>query len=190
MRYGIKSVTMDDVARNLGMSKKTLYKYVTDKRDLVKKVMMMGRQEDVRVISEVMSKNLNAIDENFEISKFVVEKVKNIHPSIFYDLEKYYSDAWKVFEEHKQEFIYDCVYQNLEKGMKEGLYRNDLNASIISKLYVSKMDDIWDTQLFPPGEYRFDKVYMEMFRYHIRGIASDKGIEYLIEKVKKEKSNL
>ncbi len=96
MTYGIKSVTMDDVAKHLRMSKKTLYQYVSDKNDLVKKCLDRDCQVTEVLVKEVLSKGLNAIEENFEISKHIVEDLKNIHPSIFYDLEKYYPDAWNT----------------------------------------------------------------------------------------------
>jgi len=190
MRYGIKSVTMDDMARHMGVSKKTLYKFVSDKNELVYEVMKSHCDQEGVTIGGICERGLNAIDESFEISKFVVSKLKEIHPSIHFDLEKYHPQVWKDFKFIEGGQIYNCMVSNIEKGIKEGLYRDDLNIPVILKIYISRFDVVFDGEMFPKEEYNFADVYLEMFRYHIRGIASKKGIDYLIEKVKIEKQNL
>jgi TetR/AcrR family transcriptional regulator, cholesterol catabolism regulator len=190
MRCGIKSVTMDDVARGLSISKKTLYLYFKDRKELVKKVMKYDMEREKTIISGIIEQQENAIDELIEINKHVSKRLQSVHPSIHYDLEKYYPDAWKIFLEYKVSFIYSCVKQNLEKGIKQGLYRKNLNTSIIAKIYVSRIYALFDPIVFPVSEYKFSEVHAEMLRYHIRGIASEKGIKYLVEKVKKENLNL
>jgi AcrR family transcriptional regulator len=189
MRNGIKSMTMDDIARELGISKKTLYKYVTDKNDLVMKLMDRGREMDECFVRDVQEQGMNAIDENFEISRFLVQRLNSVHPSIFYDLQKYHPKAWEAFSRHRNEFIGQSVQKNLERGMKEGLYRADLNVSIIRDIFLARINDILESKYPSLKEYSFSEVYLESFRYHIRGVASEKGIRYLIEKVKKEKSD-
>lgn len=189
LKYGLKSVTMDDMARKLSISKKTLYKYVNDKADLVKKVMTCFREQDECDMHHICNNAENAIDEVYEVSVKVVEMLTDIHPSIFYDLEKYYPEAWAVVNDHKGEFVRNCIQENLDKGKEEGLYRADLNTDIIAKIYTIRMDEIFKDELFPTSEYNRAELYLELFRYHIRGIASPKGIEYLKEKVKKEQSN-
>jgi AcrR family transcriptional regulator len=188
MRNGIKSMTMDDISRELGISKKTLYKYVTDKNDLVMKLMEEGRKLDECFVKEVQAKGMNAIDENFEISRFFVERLNNVHPSIFYDLQKYHPKAWDAFTKHRNEFIVSSVENNLKHGIEEGLYRADLNIQIIRDIFISRINDIFENKYPSSKEYSFSEIYLESFRYHIRGVASEKGIQYLIEKVKKEKS--
>lgn len=186
MRYGMKSVNMDDVARELSISKKTLYKYVKDKNDLVKQCMesfcAMERYECQRCKQD----SENAIDELLLITEAAGRHLKNIHPSIHYDLEKYYLEGWKVFKKHKEEFIYGEVLQNLKQGIDEGLYRENINPEIIAKLYTMKIDVVFDAAIFPPSEYTFYDIHIEMIRYHIRGIASDEGIKYLQKRLNKE----
>jgi hypothetical protein len=80
------------------------------------------------------------------------------------------------------------VSENMEKGIREGLYRPDLNIDVIARIYISRFDVTFDGELFPQDKYRFEDVIWEMFRYHIRGIASDKGVKYLIKKVQKERN--
>ena len=190
MRYGIKSVTMDDVARELKISKKTLYKYVSDKKDLVVKVMTGHCQQEQMQCMEIINSSKNAIDEMISITKYVSSMIKEVHPSIHYDLEKYYPEAWDIMSKHKDEFIGNCVEKNLIKGIEEGLYRKNLNPRIISKIYVQKMDIVFDGVVFPSKDFRFENVYFEMMRYHIRGIANDEGLKYLKERIKQEQLNL
>ena len=189
MRLGIRSVTMDDLAKNLSISKKTLYKYFNDKGDLVEKAIRAKTSFERCTINQICEESNNAVDELFGITKKVTANLKEVHPSIFFDLEKYYPEAWSAFQDHKHTYVFECIYNNLERGKKEKLYRQDLNSTIIAKTYVLRMDDMMNQAYFPATDFNFSTVYLELFRYHIRGIASDKGIEYLIEKVKQEKIN-
>ncbi len=189
MRYGIKSLTMDDIARQLGVSKKTIYKYVSDKNDLVRRAVETQSIEERASIQKICDSGLNAIDEIFEISKVVSEILSQVHPSVHYDLEKYHPEAWCVATKLRQDHVYKCVFGNLTKGKEDGLYREDLNCDVIARIYIAKMDVLFDGVVFPPQQFNFQEVYLEFFRYHIRGIASEKGLKYLIEKVKKQKAN-
>lgn len=183
MKYGIKSVTMDDLARQLRISKKTLYKYFKDKNDLVLKGIELHHENEVCSIDECCQKNLNAIDESFEISRVIVDQLRNIHPSVMYDLEKYHPEALGVIDEYKKTVVKDWVSDNMRRGIEEGLYREDLNIPILTALYLQRMNDFFHIEAFPK-ESTLSEIYLETFRYHIRGLASEKGIEYLKQKVK------
>lgn len=192
MKYGVKSVNMDDVARNLGISKKTLYKYVKDKNDLVGKALEAHHMHEMAAMEEIFSKGLNAIDEMFEMSSFISSMLNTLHPSIHFDLEKYHPIVWKDMKCARDQAVFNFVFQNLEKGKAEGLYRENLNSDVITEIYISKIDVLFDGQVFPPERISFSEVYKEFFRYHIRGIASRAGREYLSQKMNsdsKSKSN-
>lgn len=179
MTYGIKSVTMDDIARHMRMSKKTLYQYVSDKNDLVKRCLEHDCQITEETVKDILTKGLNAIEENFEISKNIVEDLKNIHPSIFYDLEKYYPDAWNTMHELRHDFVAVVMQKNMERGIKEGLYRDDLNVALMTKLWVARLNVIFDPNIFSLDDFNLVDVYRQMFIHHVRGIASDKGLKYI-----------
>ena len=189
MRYGLKSVTMDDVAREIKVSKKTLYKYVKDKSDLLCQVMLGHCAAEKMVIDGIMEKKLNAIDEIIEIGRYVAGQLKLMHPSIHYDMEKYYPEVWDIFETHKNEYVFKCVSDNMERGIKEGLYRDNLNVEIMTKLYLTKIDLVFDSNVFPPNKFNFVDVYLELLRYHIRGISSRNGVLYLRNEIKNENLN-
>lgn len=179
MRYGLKSVTMDDVCRELGISKKTLYQYVSDKNDLIAKVLDQDIQEDEKVICALQTSGLSAIDELLHIQKMVTEKVQHMHSSIIYDLKKYYPESWGRIIRHRNEFIVGCIEQNIIKGQKEGVFRTDIHSALIAKIYASRIEVSIDPSLYSGLKITPAEVYAEAMRYHIRGIATEKGLKYL-----------
>ncbi len=188
MRLGIRSVNMDDIAQHLRISKKTLYQYVKDKNELVQRIVKQLTEHHSSCIAGICDKGHNAIDENFEITRFVALQVGSIHPSVHFDLQKYHPEAWDLLQSTERADIYKCVADNMRKGIEEGMYRSDLNIDVIARIYISRFDVTFDGVLFPQDAYRFEDVSWELFRYHIRGIASDKGLKYLVKKVQKERN--
>jgi AcrR family transcriptional regulator len=184
--YGIKSMTMDDMSTRLGISKKTLYQHVKDKNDLVAKVLLHIAEEFKCEIDEELEKGLNAIDELYAVTTRVAGQLKGIHPSIHFDLEKYHPEAFRHMVENKRKEIFASMTENMERGIKEGLYREDLNIPMIATIYIARFDMVFDGELFPPEQFNMDDLHWEIFRYHIRGIASAKGLKYLQKKVLKE----
>jgi len=186
-KYGIKSITMDDVARELAISKKTLYQFVKDKADLVDKAvdhqLTMHRCE----MQNIETNTANAIDVLILASSFVAEQFKHINPSISYDLQKYYPQSWNKIVNYRRTHIYQHVRTNMKQGIEQGLYLDDLNVDIISYLYVLKMEEVF---LRPDDDflktYKSDVIFKTLFHYHIRGIANKKGIEYYENKIKNE----
>ena len=120
MRLGIKSLTMDEIARQLGVSKKTLYKYASDKKELVTKAVQLAIDEEACVMSEMHKAEGSAIDKIFAINTMISEKLQSIQPAVIFDTQKYYPEAWAIMEEHKCVFIHNQVKENLEEGIKEG----------------------------------------------------------------------
>ena len=184
MKYGIKSITMDDVASELGISKKTLYQFVTDKDDLVGKFIdneIALRQEE---ICKCFGIGFNAIEELFEISIFMNKLMHDQNPTTEYDLKKYYPQHYQKTVKARREGIYNYILLNLKKGIKEGLYRKDMNKEIIAKLYLSRSENTNLNELFTVEEFTSIKLFMELLTYHVRGIATEKGIIVLEKKVK------
>ncbi len=184
MKYGIKSISMDDVAAELGISKKTLYQYVTDKDDLVGKFVeneIALRQEE---ICKCFKASANAIEELFEISIFMNKLMKDQNPATEHDLKKYYPHHYEKTVKTRREGIYSYILLNLKKGKKEGLYRQELNEEIIAKLYLSRVENIHLNDMFTIEEFTSIKLFLEILTYHIRGIATEKGIDVLERKIK------
>ena len=182
MQYGIKSLTMDDLARHLGISKKTLYQSFSDKADLVLQGIQLHMDEEMEALDRLHDESENAIDEMFIMSQHVSGHLQQMHPSILFDLQKYYPMAFAKFEEYKLKTVMSCLIRNMEEGIEQGLYRENLNIPIVAGLYVGRMDLFFDQKLFPSTKYSPKDVYFEAIRYHIRGIASEKGLELLRDK--------
>lgn len=179
MKYGVKSVTMDDIAKELGISKKTLYKYFKDKDGIVSTLMKMDINGEMELLLSLTKTSKNAIEETYAFSKVLIEKLKSVNPSLLYDLEKYHPQAWNLFISHKREDVYGCIKTNIERGMKEGFYHGELNPEIVAKLYSEKIDMIFNQEVFPTDDFSVENVYSEMIKYHLRGIINEKGREYL-----------
>lgn len=183
IKYGIKSITMDDVASHLSISKKTLYKYVSDKDDLVGKVIDI----QIEVLRSEMDckcdTGLNAIEELLIVSKMINYKMKNMNPGTIYDLKKYYPEHYSKFLNARREKMHSNIINNIRKGKEEGLYRNDLDENIIAKLQISRIENIIDNDFFSVEEFTSTKFFQEIFVYHIRGIANEKGIDFLENKL-------
>jgi DNA-binding XRE family transcriptional regulator len=183
-KYGIKSITMDEVATELGISKKTLYQYVTDKDELVGKFIdneIELRQEE---ICKCFKTGFNAIEELFEISIFMNRLMKDQNPATEHDLKKYYPHHYNKTVKTRREKTFSYILLNLKKGKEEGLYRKELNEEIIAKLYLSRVESIHFNDLFTVEEFTSMKLFMELLIYHVRGIATDKGIIVMEKKFK------
>jgi AcrR family transcriptional regulator len=186
MQYGLKSISMDDVARTLGISKKTLYRCVSNKADLIRKGLVMHIEEEKMVLDEIHKTAENAIDEMIKISRYMSQTLQKVNPSVIHDLQKYYQSSWELMESLHFEHTYFLIKNNIEKGIAEGLYRDDVPADIIAKLYIGRIDLVIDKNLFPIGEYTFSQIHRTMIRYHLHGIMSEKGVNIFKELISKE----
>lgn len=189
LKNGIREITMDDMAKELKVSKKTLYKYVSDRAELVTKSMMWKMSENINALTTITSKNLNAVEELCEITNFYCGNLKGIHPSIHIDLNKYYLEAWNCYVDYRNTFLYSLILSNLEKGVAQGLYRSNFNAEVITKIFISKVDSVFDPKIFPSSKFEFSEVYLDMMRYHFKGIVSAEGLA-MVKNVLGEKCNL
>ena len=189
LKYGIKSITMDDVARELGISKKTLYQYVIDKDDLVGKFIdneIVLRQEEICKCFKI---GFNAIEELFEISIFMNKLMRDQNPATDHDLKKYYPQHFQKTVKARREGIYNYILLNLKKGINEGLYRKELDTEVISKLYLWRAENINLNDMFTVEEFTSIKLFVELLTYHVRGIATEKGIIVLEKKIKELETN-
>jgi len=178
-KYGIKSVTMDDVAHQLGISKKTLYQYVNDKTELVKKVVEHTRQCNISGMENLSAAGENAIEQLIKVSQRVNTIMKDHSPSYEYDLRKYYPDIYGNLMSAKRKLMYESMIANIRQGKKEGIYREELDEEIISKLHLLRIENIQSSEIFKEEEMQSSKFFRELFVYHIHGLATLKGLEVL-----------
>jgi TetR/AcrR family transcriptional regulator, cholesterol catabolism regulator len=185
-KYGIKSVTMDDVARELGISKKTLYLHFSDKDDLVLQVLNFEAKKRTVEFKKIYERKLNAIEELLEVNRFLNFMLRDHSPVVDYDLKKYYPKHYIKSQEMRMAKMFESVINNMKKGKKEGLFREDLNEEIIAKLHVSRIMCMTENPYFSSEELTSPQVFSELIIYHIRGIANENGIKILEENLVKE----
>ncbi|GAB4250662.1 MAG: TetR/AcrR family transcriptional regulator [Vicingaceae bacterium] len=178
MQYGIKSHTMDDIAAKLGMSKKTIYQFIKNKEDLVFQALSMFIEIQKQKFETILKKPLNAIDQFISINQEIGQHLKQTHPSVMFDVQKYYPEAWDLVRNFKNEFIAQLIKENLSKGISEGLYRNNINPEIVAFLYVSMADNLFNINHLSM-KYSIVQLHRELVRYHIRAVANEKGILHL-----------
>lgn len=181
-KYGIRSVTMADIARDLGMSKKTLYVHIENKHDLVYKMMKRHISEKQDMCFKIQENADNALDELLKVSLYVQKQIKETNPSLLFDLQKYHRPVWELMDDFHRKDILQMIEDNLRRGVKEGFYRDNLQVKLISRLYVGGlMPMVSDTELFPIHQFPTHILHKEFMRYHIHGIVSDKGRKLLKE---------
>jgi AcrR family transcriptional regulator len=179
-RYGIRSISMDDICHELAISKKTLYQFVNNKSELVEHMLAFQGQAVETLFLQVKSLNLNSIDTLLEFSKGLGQLLREFktNPALEFDLMKYYPDIYKKHIDSRNKAMSKHIKENLRQGIKEELYRNDLNPDLIAGMYIKKMEDILDPDFFPEGKYSYKLIFKTMFVNHIRGISNENGIAY------------
>jgi AcrR family transcriptional regulator len=182
-KYGIKSITMDDIAKHLAISKKTIYQYFSDKNELVETLMTVKLKEDECEFKQIQQDADNMVVEVFNMMKHMGVMFSKVNPNIFYDLQKYHPNAWKQFKNFKQDTMAKMVESSLERGMREGLVRPDLNAKILSRLRIEEVEMGFNSEIFPPDKFKMLEVQITMIDHFLYGICTLKGHK-LINKYK------
>jgi AcrR family transcriptional regulator len=190
MQHGIKNVSMDDLCRQMAISKKTLYKYVENKADLLKRISLYIQDLITTRLKELEELDLNAIDVLLEMSRVSSGNHVRINPVVSYEIRKYYPQVYDNYICTKKELIVSSILKNLDQGIREGLYREDLNKEIVAHLYFKKIEEFHTLEGEDLRDFSYSKVFEVMFENHIRGIANKKGIEYFEKQKAKLNFNL
>lgn len=185
LTLGFKSVTMDDIASEMGISKKTIYQHFSSKDILVKATTANLFETISCGIDEIIQGNLNPIEELFSIKDFVMKNLKDENASPIYQLQKYYPKIHKTLSLKQFEKMGSCVVNNLEKGINIGLFRENINKQLISRFYFAGMTSIKDAELFNPEIFGSKLVQSAYLEYHLRGICTPLGIKKLEQILKK-----
>ena len=190
MKNGIRSISMDDIAKELGMSKKTIYQYVANKTELVEMVLDFMREKESNVCIDGDITKMNAIDVLLAVSRNVSRHMKDLNPINAYELQKYYPSIYREFILKKRDHVYTTLKQNFEQGIAEGIYRNDLDIDLVARLYIQKLVDVHDPEFLSSVNFGFEKVFQVMFDNHIRGIANAEGLAYYEKQIKMFNNNI
>jgi AcrR family transcriptional regulator len=176
---GIKSVTMDDIAKHLGMSKKTIYQFFKDKNELVIALVKKKLKEDEDQISDIISRSGNVIEEMINMMKCSEEIFSRINPIVIHDMQKYHPDAWAEFQKFKADVLISTLEELLSKGIKQGYIRPDIDVRIIARMRVSQVEMGFNTAIFPMIEFNPWKVQVQFLEHFNYGICTLKGYKLL-----------
>lgn len=176
-RYGVKSVTMDDIAGELGISKKTIYQHFEDKDAIVHQLMMAEMANDKCEWNELDESSNNVIEKIVKSMDIIRQAFAEINPSAFFDIKKYHPKTWQLFQDHKQNFVMDSIRKELLQGIKEGFFRHDIKVEILVRMRMEQIEIGFDPQLFPPNKFSLIEVELTMLDHFIRGILTPSGLE-------------
>lgn len=175
MRYGVRSITMDEIARHMGMSKKTLYMYFADKDDIVTSVTREHLDRERQQFDQITQESGNSVEELVKISTCLKQILKGMNPSILFDLQKYHPRAWNVWNDHKNKFIRESVERNLRQGIEKGYFRPDINPEILAIVRLETVQFGFDDQLFPRDKFDLTQVQLHILEHFVYGLLTDKG---------------
>lgn len=181
---GFKSVTMDDIANELGISKKTIYTHFRNKTELVKEVTMSLFEAISCGIDCICELQKNPIEELYEIKKLVMLYLKNEHSSPQYQLQKYYPEIHDKLKAKHYEKMSDCTLRNLKRGVEMGLYRENLDIDFVSRIYFIGVNGIKDQVIFPANKFQKVQLMEDYLEYHLRGIVTKNGLQTLNKFIK------
>ena len=168
---------MDEVARHCNISKKTIYQYFIDKDALVKEIMQRRIEQDQCMLESLHKEANSALDEVLRISEYLKKDLSDIHPSVLYDLKKYHSSAYEVFENHRDNQFMKLISSNLERGVAEGVYRPEIDVRIFARLRIVELEALFEGRFFPKTEWDQAKVQLLIVDHFIRGLVTREGLE-------------
>jgi AcrR family transcriptional regulator len=175
MKYGVRSISMDDIARHLSVSKKTLYQHFADKEEIVTMTCQSHLDRSSTEFNAVRDSAKNAIEELANLSGCLKRNMENMNPSLLFDLQKYHPKAWAVWLAHKNQTIRESVVRNLRQGMEEGHFRADLNPEIIAAIRLELLQLAFDETIFPREKFRLAEVQLAVFDHFVYGLVTEKG---------------
>jgi AcrR family transcriptional regulator len=188
-RYGIRSVSMDEIATQMGMSKKTLYQHFADKEQLVDEVfatLLTQKKEECTVWQQ---QGANALHEVFLSLDRFHEMLSNMHPSLLFDLEKYHPEVFRKFRHFQSDFVYKLIRKNLERGIEEGLYRPEIDVDVLARFRVATMTIACSQEAFPNMRLNIAYIEHQLVEVFLFGVATPKG-QKLIHKYNEQRQKI
>ena len=168
---------MDDIAKELGISKKTIYQQFSDKDAIVKEVVERELDCEQTDMNRLEAEASNPIEEVMRTSDYIRASFATMNPVLLNDLKKYHPKAWSLFQKHKHEHIIQSISGNLQRGMIAGLYRSDINVDVLARMRVEQIEMAFDPAIFPPQKFAIIEVHIQLIHHFLRGILTEKGFE-------------
>lgn len=175
IKYGVKSVTMDDIARELSISKKTIYQFFKDKNEIVKEFTLSQcncRRDD---FEEIPQKSRNSVEALIMVTKCIRQNVLTLNPLLLMEVKRYYNDAWNIFLEFKEHTFYKSLEKTIIRGINEGYFREEINPEIIAIMRMEQVQSCFDPKVYPTDRFDFKEVQMQLLDHFIYGLLTPKG---------------
>ena len=186
-RYGVRSVTMEDIARQLGISKKTIYQHFNDKEQILYQVIEQKTGRNQWEMECVVTETANPVEAILGVLNFMQKKADQISPNLLIDIKRYYPQAFALFRQYKEEQIMQSILENIQKGIDQGLYRPDINPAILARLRVEQIELAFNSDIFPTDQYTMSDIQSELIHHFVRGMLTEQGFEIYNQYVNKEK---
>ena len=175
LQKGIKAVSMDDVAAHMGVSKKTLYKWFANKDELVFTAFQHHIQGMEGTCCQAIGNAANAMEAMFQIVEMVRGLMRQVHPTIFYDLQKYHPATWGLWLEHRNNFFLKQTKEHIQRGIKEKLFRDNIDVEIVARLRLAEVEIGFNSDIYPATQFDLQKVQIALLEHFILGLATLKG---------------
>jgi len=187
-KFGVKNLTMDEIARGLGMSKKTIYQHFTQKKDILNACVDQHFDKQECQMDSIHLESLRAVEEVFRMMEFVSDQLKKMAGAhrLIHDIQKFYPDSWHRFKVHKESYVIGKIEANLIKGIEEGVYRSEIDVRIIARIRASEMDAMLNPDIFPMFEYNLNHLFEQILLYFLYGICTPKGEKELAKLLRKK----
>ena len=174
-KYGIRSISMDDIAKELSISKKTIYQFFKEKDEIVDTLIQEKFKKDATQFEHIHKDANNVIEEMFNIMKHMGKVIGEVNPSMFYDLQKYHSHAWQLFKEFREERMVKMIEEMLLRGIKQGYIRPDIASKILARMRMAQVEMGFNPAVFPPDKFKIIDVQLAMLEHFLYGICTLKG---------------
>ncbi len=174
-KYGVKSVTMEDIAKQLGISKKTIYQHFTDKEDILYQVIQEKINADMTEMNCMFTGTGNPIEELMMVLEMMRKNQHEVSPNLLIDIKRHYPQAFALFRQHMDQHIMKSILGNIQKGVSQGLYRNDINPAILARMRVEQIELAFNNEFFPINQYSMLDVQRELIHHFVRGMLTEQG---------------
>lgn len=174
-KYGVRSVTMEDIAKPLGISKKTIYQHFTDKEDILYQVMQVKVNADMTEMNCMVVETDNPIEELMRVLEMMRKHQHQVSPNLIVDIKRHYPQAFALFQTHMDQHIMKSILENIQKGISSGMYRNDMNPAILARMRVEQIELAFNNDFFPATQYSMLDIQRELIHHFVRGMLTEQG---------------
>lgn len=184
--YGLRNVTMDHISRELGMSKRTLYEKYPTKKEIVITITKYTLDYHEREYKNLLKKSRDAVDEVLILMEHLSNMFARLNARMIFDMQKYFPEAWQLFQNHRKQFMLKKIIDNLRKGIKEELFRRDINVEVLALMRLEQIQQVLDPKIFPSEKFSVSEIHRQLLLHYLYGISTSKGHKAINEYLRVE----